>query len=107
MPSVLFLGMFIGSFCFGILSDRKGRKFSYKICLLMIGVFGLLSAATSSFWLFLCVRVGVGMGSAGAHTAYSLFMELTPAKLRGKVSLFIASWYIPKVNSPLRFWCCC
>jgi putative MFS transporter len=42
--SATFLGMFVGSFAAGVLGDRYGRRFSYQLNLLIIGVTSLGAA---------------------------------------------------------------
>ena len=93
LGSVLFLGMFFGAFGFGILSDKYGRIPCYRLCVASIGVFGLLSAASPNFFFFLCARIGVGMGAAGTHVSYSLFMEFTPTNTRAIALLLNQGWW--------------
>lgn len=80
------LGIIIGGFVWGYISDRFGRKRSFIASTL---IFSLGSAAMAlawtGAWVYLAVlRVFVGFGVAGAFTiAFPLVSELVPRSKRG------------------------
>ncbi len=45
IPLVTFVGLLFGAPTWGIISDRRGRRFGYFLSALMMGVFGVASAA--------------------------------------------------------------
>jgi OCT family organic cation transporter-like MFS transporter 4/5 len=55
--SLFMIGVFIGSFMFGHLSDRYGRKKVFVISLISQLVFGLLTAISSNFISFTIFRM--------------------------------------------------
>ena len=74
--------MLLGAYCWGILGDKRGRKFSYLAMVLFTGIFGLLSAVAPSYPLLLASRGLVGFGIGGAPIAFSLLAEFLPANKR-------------------------
>lgn len=93
LGSVVFVGMFAGAAFFGVVSDKCGRRFTYLMVLIWVGVVGLASAAAPTFFIFLLCRFLVGMGAAGTHVPYSLFMEYTPNKGRAAALIAVQSWW--------------
>ena len=83
--SATFLGMFVGSFAAGVLGDRYGRRFSYQLNLLIIGITSLAAAFVPSMpWLIgLRLVMGLGLG-AEIVIGYSTMSEFVPPQLRGR-----------------------
>lgn len=83
--SATFLGMFVGSFGAGLLGDRYGRRFSYQLNLLIIGITSIAAAfAPSMQWLIgFRLVMGVGMG-AEIVIGYSTLAEFVPPQSRGR-----------------------
>ena len=81
--AVIFVGMFGGCYCWGILSDKYGRRLGYMATVLFTGVFGFLSAFSQTLWVLLVLRFIVGFGLGGAPVSYSLFAEYVPSSSRG------------------------
>src|SRR5580698_1916815 len=83
--SATFLGMLIGSFLSGVLGDRYGRRFTYQVNLLVIGLTSLAAAfAPSMQWLIGCrLIMGLGLG-AEIVIGYSTLTEFVPPRSRGR-----------------------
>jgi putative MFS transporter len=83
--SATFLGMLIGSFLAGVLGDRYGRRFTWQVNLLIIGVTSLAAAAAPSMPWLIGFRLIMGLG-LGAELAigYSTFSEFLPPLRRGR-----------------------
>lgn len=84
--SAAIFGLMIGTFIFGPLSDRIGRKPVIIIACVMMGIFSLLTATADgvfefSLWRFLN---GVGMGAA-MPSLNALTAEYAPARRRSFV----------------------
>jgi putative MFS transporter len=83
IPLVTFAGLLLGAPTWGIISDRRGRRFGYFLSAIMMGVFGVLSAACSDskvgFYFFLGLRLIVGFAVGGGSAGYALFCELVSA----------------------------
>ena len=84
--SSTFLGLMVGAWVAGIMSDRFGRRVSFQINLLIFGVFSLAAAAAPSMsWLIgLRFLMSIGLG-AEVVVAGATLMEFIPAHLRGRM----------------------
>jgi MFS transporter, putative metabolite:H+ symporter len=89
--SATFLGMLIGSFLSGVLGDRYGRRFTYQVNLLIIGVTSLAAAfAPSMRWLIgFRLIMGLGLG-AEIVIGYSTLTEFVPPRQRGRWLAWLA-----------------
>ena len=85
-------GTVLGALGFGYLADRYGRKSLFTWTLVF---YVCATALTSLSWnlpTFLLCRMMTGAGIGGEYTAInSAIDELIPARLRGRVNLFIGS----------------
>ncbi len=86
------LGTVLGALGFGYLADRYGRKSLFTWTLIF---YVCATACTALSWnlptFFLC-RMMTGAGIGGEYTAInSAIDELIPARVRGRVNLFIGS----------------
>ncbi|KXU84657.1 4-hydroxybenzoate transporter [Caballeronia megalochromosomata] len=78
-----FFGLAIGSFLFGPLADRYGRKTVLFVTVALFGVVSLFSAWASSLEALLVLRFLTGLGLGGAMpNAYTLAVEYSPDRLR-------------------------
>jgi putative MFS transporter len=57
LATAIFLGMFAGAVFWGRLSDRIGRRLGFILTIAFDSLFGLLSAFSPSFGVFLLLRV--------------------------------------------------
>ncbi len=83
-------GAVLGAVVFGFLTDHFGRRRFYfltlSIYLLGVG----LTALSWDLWSFACFRFLTGAGIGGEYSAInSAIDELMPARLRGRVALFL------------------
>lgn len=62
LSSIIFLGMLVGSYVWGTMSDISGRRSTLMTSLTVNGVFGLVSAFAPNYWLFLFFRFASGVG---------------------------------------------
>ena len=75
--SVFMAGVLIGSYVFGYLSDKLGRKVSFFISVVMMAIFGILSGLVTNYWAFIILRSVVGATTSGVFlVAYVLAMEM-------------------------------
>jgi len=79
------VGILIGSFLFGDLSDRFGRRPIFFISIVLQVVFGILAGIAPDFWTFVLSRMVVGASTSGiflvgyvigtVHTATATLVE--------------------------------
>jgi len=81
--SIIFMGLLLGSFVSPLLADNFGRKYLMLIGTFFIAFFGLVSAYTTAFSLFLLFRflVGTGIGVI-TPVGTSLAVESIPTYYR-------------------------
>ncbi|GJP32024.1 hypothetical protein CLOM_g16569 [Closterium sp. NIES-68] len=105
LSSVVFAGMLVGAFGWGLLADSKGRRFAFTATALLTFLAALLSALAPSFPLLLLARALVGVGLGGAPVVFSLFLELTPPRARGFWSLTLSLfWTLGSVAQAALAW---
>ena len=91
ISTAVFIGMLIGALLSGLMSDRIGRRPTVLILTACTGIFGLLSAFSSSFSMLLVSRAFVGVGVGGSPAALSLFTEFLPKEKRGEYLIHYVS----------------
>lgn len=94
LAAVTFLGMLVGAWVWGPLSDRIGRRPGFMITVAIFAVFGLLSAfAPNPTWL-LIFRALTGFGLGGALPLdFSLYAEYLPSRNRGRHLVLLESFW--------------
>ena len=81
--SLFMVGVLAGSYLFGWLSDKMGRKVSFFISVVVMAVFGLLSGLVPEYWSFVVMRMVVGASTSGVFlVAYVLAMEMVGPRYR-------------------------
>lgn len=94
LGTAIFLGMLVGAWVWGRLSDLVGRKVIFISTIGVASVFGLLSAFAPSFGWLVALRVMTGFGVGGnLPVDYSIFAEYLPAKKRGRYLVFLESFW--------------
>ncbi|MFC2949525.1 MFS transporter [Virgibacillus sediminis] len=89
--SYALIGMMIGAFLLGSLSDLLGRKNVLVICILLFSVFTLLAGLAPNALIFTIMRFIAALGMGGLMPAViSLMTEYSPKKNR---ALIVATMY--------------
>jgi len=93
------LGAIGGSFLFGYLADKYGRKKMFLITLALYSLGTFLTGFAWDFYSAFILRVIAGAGIGGEFAAiHSAIDEFIPARHRGKVDgLVVASWNIGSI----------
>ncbi len=88
------IGAVSGSLIFGYLTDRYGRRLFFFVTLSVYLVGALLTAFAWDLWSFIAFRMLTGAGIGGEYAAInSAIDELVPARLRGRIALYINGSY--------------
>ncbi len=89
--SATFLGMLIGSFLAGVLGDRYGRRFTYQVNLVIIGVTSMAAALAPSMHWLIAFRLVMGLGlGAEIVIGYATLTEFVPPGRRGRWLAWLA-----------------
>jgi MFS family permease len=106
LGAIIFVGMMIGSPLFGMLADRRGRRFTLMITLLINGFGGIMSAAVDSFGALVFFRFVSGVGVGGSiPVVFTYFTEFLPANRRGTHIIVLAScWMVGALITAMLAW---
>ena len=78
IASIVFAGICVGALCWGVLSDKVGRRVVFLITAIGTGAFGIASAFSPNIVVMLVLRFGCGVFLGGGPAAYSLYLEFLP-----------------------------
>jgi MFS family permease len=91
MLSAFFWTYALGQVPSGWLTDRFGSRIMLTLYVLLWSLFTGLTGGASAFFALLLLRLGFGVGQAGAYpTASSIVSKWTPSASRGKASSIVA-----------------
>jgi MFS family permease len=94
IASCYLIGAVSGSLIFGYLTDRYGRRLFFFVTLAVYLTGALLTVFAWDLWSFIVFRVITGAGIGGEYAAInSAIDELIPARVRGRVDLYINGSY--------------
>ena len=89
IAGVVFLGITLGSFVFGVLADRIGRRKCFLLSCLLISFFGFISGASPNVATLIIFRAIAGFGIGGANIPFDLLAEFMPISQRGQFGVYI------------------
>ena len=103
LVSGFLIGAILGSFLFGYLADRYGRKKIFIVTLLTYSLGTFLTGFAWDFYSAFLLRLVAGAGIGGEFAAiHSAIDEFIPSRHRGKVDGFVvASWNIGSILASL------
>ncbi|OWM81921.1 hypothetical protein CDL15_Pgr007960 [Punica granatum] len=83
ITSIVFAGMLVGAYSWGIVSDKHGRRKGFLITAIVTAGGGFLSAFSPNYIWLIFLRCLVGVGLGGGPVLSSWFLEFVPAPNRG------------------------
>ncbi|XP_014848383.1 PREDICTED: synaptic vesicle glycoprotein 2C [Poecilia mexicana] len=106
LGSIVYLGMMVGAFFWGGMSDKVGRRHCLLICMSTNGFFAFLSSFVQGYGLFLLCRVVAGFGIGGAvPIVFSFFAEVLSREKRGEhLSWLCMFWMIGEIYASAMAW---
>lgn len=93
LSTLVLLGWFVGSFIWGKLSDKYGRKFGMIASCFFTFYFGLLSSMVPNLISLYILRFLVGIGISGLTLSFTITSEFSPKNYRGKSSVFLMCFW--------------
>ncbi|CAL8282169.1 unnamed protein product [Gadus morhua 'NCC'] len=106
LGSIVYLGMMLGAFFWGGLSDKLGRKQCLLIAMSVNGFFAFLSSFVQGYSMFLLCRMVSGFGIGGAvPIVFSYFAEVLAREKRGEhLSWLCMFWMIGGIYASAMAW---
>lgn len=83
ITTVVFAGMLVGAYSWGVVSDRYGRRKGFLATAMITSIAGLLSALSPNYITMVTCRCFVGIGVGGGPVLLAWFLEFVPAPRRG------------------------
>ncbi len=94
LGSASLLGMLVGSYLWGYISDRFGRKASFQYTILFYSVFTAASAFAPSYPALYALRFLTGIGLGGCLTVdTALLSENIPSRHRGRYLVLLDAFW--------------
>lgn len=90
------IGIFLGGFLGGIITDKLGRKVLYLIDLIAIIGFSVAQFWVESAWMLFVLRLLLGMAVGADYPIATAFLtEFLPRKYRGTmISVMVVLWFM-------------
>ncbi|PIN12691.1 Synaptic vesicle transporter SV2 (major facilitator superfamily) [Handroanthus impetiginosus] len=105
ISTVVFAGMLVGAYLWGIISDKYGRKKAILGVSTITAVAGLLSAFSPNYTSLIILRCIAGVGLGGMHIFTSWFLEFVPTQNRGAwMTVFSCFWILGTIAEAALAW---
>ncbi|KAK1403038.1 Organic cation/carnitine transporter 7 [Heracleum sosnowskyi] len=105
ITSVVFAGMLVGAYSWGIVSDKHGRRKGFLITAMITAGAGFLSAFAPNYICLISLRCLVGLGLGGGPVLSSWFLEFIPASTRGTwMVVFSTFWTLGTILEASLAW---
>ncbi|KAL0676113.1 hypothetical protein Bca4012_004094 [Brassica carinata] len=105
ITSVVFAGMLVGAYSWGIVADKHGRRKGFIITAVVTFVAGFLSAFAPNYTWLIVLRCFVGLGLGGGPVLVSWYLEFIPAPNRGTwMVIFSGFWTVGTILEASLAW---
>lgn len=83
-------GLLIGSFLFGLLSDKFGRKKALLLSGVLSGAFSLGGSFVKSYWAYFILRLCLGISAKGLFMlAFMICVEISGVRYKTYLGILI------------------
>jgi putative MFS transporter len=94
LVTATFLGMLVGAWFWGVVSDRVGRRVGFQLTIVIFALFGTASAFAPNPVVLAVLRALTGFGLGGALPLdFSLYAEFLPSRNRGRNLVLLESFW--------------
>ncbi|KAM7489841.1 hypothetical protein LguiB_027325 [Lonicera macranthoides] len=105
LSTVVFGGMLVGAYMWGLISDTYGRKKGFLGAAITTSGAGLLSAFAPNYISLVAFRCLVGVGLGCGHVFTSWFLEFVPTPNRGTwMIIFSTFWTLGTISEAALAW---
>ncbi|XP_011093914.1 organic cation/carnitine transporter 7 isoform X2 [Sesamum indicum] len=105
ITTVVFAGMLIGAYAWGIISDNYGRRMGLLSIAVVTSIFAILSVFAPNYISLVIFRMVVGIGLGGGPVYSSWFLEFVPMQNRGMwMVVFSTFWTIGTIFEASLAW---
>ncbi|GAA0185373.1 secondary carrier transporter [Lithospermum erythrorhizon] len=105
ISSIVFAGMLVGAYSWGLVSDKYGRRKGFLITAMITSGAGFLSAIAPNYTMLIIFRGLVGAGVGGGPVLASWFLEFIPGAYRGTwMVVYSGFWTLGTVLEALLAW---
>lgn len=103
--SFLFGGLCIGSFVWGIGSDKHGRRLAFNCTLLFTAVFGMMSAWSPTWGAVCFFNMALGFGIGGSLPVDgAVFLEFLPDDASSLLTVLSVWWPVGQLVASVLAW---
>ncbi len=92
--TAIFIGMLVGAWFWGTITDYVGRKIGFQLTVLIDSVFGFLSALSPGYVWLLLLRAVTGFGVGGTLPVdFAVFSEYLPKRNQGSYLVLLEAFW--------------
>ena len=89
IAATMYLANCVGCIFWGILADKKGRKPILILSMSISFAFNVFVCLSPSYTWFIILRMFGTFGTAGYYQSWTILVEATPLKLRGRITVLL------------------
>ncbi|XP_027068794.2 organic cation/carnitine transporter 7 isoform X1 [Coffea arabica] len=105
ITTVVFAGMLVGAYSWGIISDNYGRRKGLLSVAIVTTISAFLSTFSPDYITLIILRVFVGVGLGGGPVYSAWFLEFVPAQKRGTwMVIFSTFWSVGTILEASLAW---